>query len=504
MIATLLLLFLATLFAVFVPVGFHFTIEWFLFGISFDVDFIAKTFLLFSSFVWLMSGVYAAFTISKGQRGFWFWFAFSFIGNFGLCFVSDLVGFYLLFSMMSLGAFGLIIYEKTKEAKEAAFVYIKYAIVGEVLLFLAMITLVFESGGTSFEQIANHNSLVVLTLVILSFGIKIGLFFLHSWLPLAHAYAPASASAVLSGVMLKAGVLGWIRFFPFGGISDELAGYSLIVLGLMAIYGGLYGLTQNKLKSLLAYSSISQMGYIVVLFGLVLLDTQKSELLLYAVLSFSAHHALNKSALFLLSAEIKKHGLDLKKMLFFSFFALSLIGLPFTSGAIAKEILKSGVDSTILLSLLSVGAVVTALLLLKFLSLSAEIQKNDSSPVYLLPVLGLFVASLSLPWILEFEGEFRWMQLLPFFIALGIALFVRQLKITIPSMPQGDMLALLSTPSFKLKNTQQRKREYKRRVFQSFESFTLNVERTISQERYIFVFLLAYLVFLAILRIFLY
>jgi formate hydrogenlyase subunit 3/multisubunit Na+/H+ antiporter MnhD subunit len=503
MIATLFLLFFAALFSIFIPIGFLFHVEWFLFGVSFHVDFVAKLFLLFTSFVWLMSGIYATFTISKEQKAFWFWFAFTFLGNFGLCFVSDILGFYLLFSMMSLGAFGLIIHEKTKEAKEAAFVYIKYAIIGEVLLFIAMISLVFECGGTAFEQITCYNSLFILILVILSFGIKIGLFFLHSWLPLAHSFAPASASAVLSGVMLKAGVLGWIRFFPSHESGYEVVGYSLIALGILAIYGGLYGLTQNKLKSLLAYSSISQMGYIVVLFGLLLLDTQKSELLLYAILTFSAHHALNKSALFLLSAEINRYGLDLKKIALFSFFALSLIGLPFTSGAIAKEILKSGVDSMLLIALLSVGAVVTALLMLRFLSLSRDIKKITSPIAPLSPVLGLFLASLMLPWILEFSAEFSWMQMLPFFIALAISLLVKKQKLTIPLLPQGDMLTLIGSPTFamKEKEIEQKRGEVLSQVLASvFDS----LERVLRQERYIFFFLLGFIVSLSVLRLFIY
>ena len=503
MIATLLLLWSAMLFALFIPIDFLLSVDWFLFGISFHVDFVAKVFLLFTSFVWLMSGIYAVFTIQKEQRAFWFWFSFTFLGNFGLCFVSDVLGFYFFFSVMSFGAFGLIIHEKTKEAKEAAFVYIKYAVVGEILLFVAIISLVSQCGSTHFEHISCSDSLLTLTLVLLAFGIKIGVFFLHSWLPLAHASAPASASAVLSGVMLKAGILGWIRFIPFGASSNEIAGYTLIVLGVLAIYGGLYGLTQNKLKSLLAYSSISQMGYLVVLFGLVLLDTQKSELILYAILSFSAHHAFNKSALFLLSAEINKYGLDLKKIVLFSFFALSLIGLPFTSGAIAKEILKSGVDSSILLTILSVGAVVTALLMLKFLSLSMEIQKNSSPLSPLLPVFGLFFGSLSLPWIFESVGGFSWMQVLPFIIAVGFFIFLKKQKIKIPSMPQGDMLALFSFAPRELK----RAREIQKQggdLSQVVEAVFGSLERVISQEKYIFLFLLAYLLFLSVLRIFLY
>ncbi|MBE0514517.1 proton-conducting transporter membrane subunit [Sulfurimonas sp.] len=491
------------LFSLFVPIGSLFNIDWFLFGISFHVDLIAKVFLLFTSFVWLMSALYAVHTISKRERSFWFWFFITFLGNFGLCFVSDVLGFYLFFSLMSFGAFGLIIHEKTKEAKEAAFVYIKYVIVGEVLLFIAIVSLVSQCGGTQFEQITCSDSLATLILVLLAFGIKIGVFFLHSWLPLAHASAPASASAVLSGVMLKAGVLGWIRFMPFGVASSEIAGYSLIVLGVLAIYGGLYGLTQNKLKSLLAYSSISQMGYVVVLFGLVLLDTQKSELLLYAILSFSAHHALNKSALFLLSSEINKYGLDLRKVLLFAFFALSLIGLPFTSGAIAKEMLKSGVDSSVLLALLSLGAVVTALLMLKFLSLSREIQKVSSPLSPLLPIFGLFLGSLALPWILESAGGFRWMQVLPFFMALGIYIFLKKQKIEIPLMPQGDMLALFYLPRQELKksrNIQKQRWDFSRALEAVFRS----IEAALSQEKYVFLFLLGYLLFLSVLRFFLY
>ncbi|MFP4333271.1 MAG: complex I subunit 5 family protein [Campylobacterales bacterium] len=391
--APILAVFCGLVFSVFVDIGFTYYVDWFMFGLSFRVDTISKVFLIFTSLVWFVGAIYSYISIDEHRGRYWFWFVLTFVGNYGLILSYDAIGFYMFFSMMSLASFGLIVHKLSLEAKNAAFVYIKYAVVGELMLFVATLIASRHYGGFSFELYTATMHPIALWLFIVGFGIKVGVLFLHFWLPLAHGNAPAAASAILSGVMLKAGVLGMMRFLPFGIEMNVLAGVTLVMLGVMGIYFGLYGLKEEKIKVVLAYSSISQMGYIVTLFGIGFLYPSWWDLLVVAIVFFSLHHAINKSALFILSGEILQNGLNVFYILLGAVFALSLVGVVFSSGEIAKEMIARATPQTIpfIGSMLSFGSVVTALLMIKAYFLSRKISKNksfDKRSIYLLLPLG--------------------------------------------------------------------------------------------------------------------
>ncbi|MDP3120493.1 MAG: proton-conducting transporter membrane subunit [Sulfuricurvum sp.] len=388
---------LGFLFSLFVDIGTAFRVEWFLFGLDFKIDFITKSFAFFSSFVWLMSAIYSHFTIRTQIKRYWFWFILTFAGNYGLIISHDILGFYLFFSLMSLAAFGLVIHTQTQGEKEAAFLYIKYAILGEVALFIAIIISVSHYGGFTFELFKTSMPPLALGLFIFGFGIKGGLFLLHFWLPPAHANAPAAASATLSGVMLKAGILGLIRVLPFGDTVENLGGIALCSLGVAGIYFGLFGLLKSKLKEILAYSSISQMGYLFILLGYGLLEPTLWETLLGVVIFFSIHHAINKSSLFFLAGEVMHCGLTKHFILLGSLFALSLVGVAFSSGGMAKEMLLASLKSAPLITLLlSPSIFVTALLMLKLAwiakEIPAQIPKSNFALYILYPMALLSLA----------------------------------------------------------------------------------------------------------------
>lgn len=367
-------------FALFVEIGSTFEITWFLFGLHFYVDFTAKIFLIFTTFVWLISALSSYENIKSNIKRYWFWFALAFIGNYGLILSYDALTFYLFFSLMSLASFGLVIHLQTPEANHAAFVYIKYAIFGEIILFVAIVLATSHYGGFGFELFVGAMKPLTFLLFLIGFGIKAGVLSLHFWLPLAHGNAPAPASALLSGVMLKAGVLGLIRYLPFAQESDVFAGAILCTLGVAGVYGGLYGVFKNKIKVVLAYSSISQMGYLITLLGVGLLYPRIWEsAILPAILFFSLHHAINKSALFLLSGEVMKNGLHTHSIILGTIFALSLIGVNFTSGALAKEMLYFSLEkSPLLVAILTPSMIVTALLIFRVYWLSKNIPKKET------------------------------------------------------------------------------------------------------------------------------
>jgi formate hydrogenlyase subunit 3/multisubunit Na+/H+ antiporter MnhD subunit len=142
------------------------------------------------------------------------------------------------------------------------------AIAGEVFLLLGLLLGAAAAGGVDIAAIraalgTSGTGPVAIALLVAGFGIKAGLVPLHVWLPLAHPAAPVPASAVLSGAIVKAGLFGLILFLPDGAYGALLMG-----LGLTGAFGAaLWGLTQPNPKAVLAYSTVSQMGLMVMFVG---------------------------------------------------------------------------------------------------------------------------------------------------------------------------------------------------------------------------------------------
>ncbi|MGM0519552.1 MAG: complex I subunit 5 family protein [Campylobacterota bacterium] len=464
--------------------------DWFLFGLDFKVDFIAKQFLIFTSFIWTVCAVYAFRTIKENRKSYFFWFTLTFIGNFFLCFSFDVISFYILFSLMSLSSFALILHNRTDEAKNAAFVYIKYAIFGEILIFVAIVGLVYKFSSFHFLNFTNTEFSFMHLLVLIGFGIKVGMFLLNSWLPLAHSNSPASASAVLSGVMLKAGVLGWLRFFNNSLDYTQPLPYVLMLLGMLGILIGFYGLFQDKLKAVLAYSSISQMGFVVMIYSLALYDTKNYDAIVLAILFFIIHHAFNKSAIFLLANEIINNGLNRLNLSIFLITSFSLIGLPFTSGALAKGLFKDEVQWSIFLIFLTLGSIITAILMLRFYLLSKKYELKEEYENNSIIILPLIFMSIFLAYILDFKYSFSIWQLLPLVFAILFFTIIVKKEINIKNLPQGDILYLFSSFDFSkirinnIENLEKNEREIK--LVLKIKTLLKKIEKTLNKQKYIF------------------
>jgi formate hydrogenlyase subunit 3/multisubunit Na+/H+ antiporter MnhD subunit len=374
----------------------HMDLPWTLTGIRFGFDEISRAFLFFTALLWLISGVYAHYYMKqdRARSRFFLFYLLAMAGNTGLLLSQDMVSFYLFFALMTFAAYPLIIHEGTPKARYAGKVYIIMAVIGEALLVSAMTFIASNAESAVFRDIAvavssSGNRNLIIILVLAGFGIKAGAVPLHMWLPLAHPVAPTPASAVLSGVMIKAGLLGWIRFLPPGGGSMPECGSVCIAAGLIgAFYGVVTGLTQNDLKTVLAYSSISQMGLMLVILGICLLVPEGSRLGLTALFIYSLHHALNKGALFLgVGAAAATGGIWHRRLVGLGLLlpCLSLAGSPFTSGAVAKASLKA-ISETVhggwagwLEWLLPLTAVGTTALMGRFFLLAVTSRKTEEA-----------------------------------------------------------------------------------------------------------------------------
>lgn len=365
------------------------------FGTSLGVaGHVTRAFLVLTASVWLGSGLFAGTYMAGDPRRvrFWGFFLSAYAGNVGLVLAQDVATFYLFYALMTFAAFGVIVHDESAEARRAGRIYLVMALAGEMLLLAAFLVIVGEHIDLPLSAVpqtvaAAHTRLVV-ALVLAGFGVKAGALGLHVWLPLAHPVAPTPASAVLSGSMISAGLLGWLRFLPLGVVAMHGTGAMCVVAGLAAaFYGAVVGLTQRAPKTILAYSSVSQMGFMTAVLGVGLAAPGAASVAVEAILFFALHHALAKSALFLGTGVAHEAGPGWPRRLVLiglAWPALELAGAPLSSGALAKMSLKSVMAaapwrSIPLGALLSVGAIGSTLLMLRFLT-SVSRHEGGRSP----------------------------------------------------------------------------------------------------------------------------
>jgi Proton-conducting membrane transporter len=230
-----------------------------------------------ASLLWIAAGFYApAFFRERGTGGsFTVCWLFTLIGSLGIFLAADLASFLLFYALVSLPAYGLITYDGTGDARRAGAIYMGFALLGENLLLMGFVLLALNVSDGSLmisdvvAALQNASSRgVILSLLIAGFGMKIALLPMHFWMPLSYTAAPIPATAALSGAAVKAGVIGLIRFLPFDMALSNW-GILLTTVGLCgAFYGFFVGITQSNPKTVLAYSSVSQMGFLAAVLGM--------------------------------------------------------------------------------------------------------------------------------------------------------------------------------------------------------------------------------------------
>src|SRR5262245_40647774 len=273
--------------------------------ITLALDFPGSILLGVAALLWIVAGAYASTymrdTPNRGRfAACWLMTA---AGCLGVFVAADMVSLYLLLALLTLGACGTVMQEETPQAWRSSAVYLGLALAGEALLLLGMVMLAQATPGGSLlirDAAAVLPSLpqrdVILALLVVGLGLKAGLVPLHVWMPLAHAAAPVPASAVLSGAVVKVGLIALGRFLPFEAALPEWR-LALTAAGLFtAFYGVAIGVTQAHPKAVLAYSTVSQMGLIVAVLGMGLSAKETDAPL--AAAYYASHHVLVKGTLF--------------------------------------------------------------------------------------------------------------------------------------------------------------------------------------------------------------
>ena len=173
------------------------SIPWILLEMRLAVDPTGRLFLLFTSLLWLLSGIYAqSYLASDPRRGrFFFFFLLSMAGNFGLIVSQDAVSFYVFFALMSFASYGLVVHNGDSDALQAGRIYIYLVVIGEILLVTALLLQAWTVDSLLLKDFSNARpKTVIMALVLIGFGIKAGALPVHVWLPLAHPAAPTPAS----------------------------------------------------------------------------------------------------------------------------------------------------------------------------------------------------------------------------------------------------------------------------------------------------------------------
>ncbi len=399
--------------------------------ISLQLDGLSRLFLVMCAGLWLLTGIFAFGYLRNDARSGWFFGVYILVfGTMtGIGCSANLITLYLFFEALTLTSSLLVFYPGTHEASMAGLKYLFYSIGGAFLALTGIFCLsrmneglFFRPGGVALYTgaIGSQSALLVLVfLMLIGVGAKAGMYPLHGWLPSAHPVAPAPASAVLSGLIVKAGVLFAIRIVYYIVGADTLRGtwvqYTWMLLSLVTIFmGSMLAYLEPVLKKRLAYSTVSQVSYI--LFGLSLLTPAG----MLGALLHMLYHAVAKCGLFLAAgAFITQTGrtrlADFEGIgqampvttACFAAFGLTLVGIPPFSGFVSKWYLAAGAVGADIGAFRLLGPAVllaSALLTAGYLFppvvhgffAPARPRTKEASAVMTLPLVVLAVLSLAL------------------------------------------------------------------------------------------------------------
>lgn len=353
------------------------------FKINFFVDNLAAFFILIISIVAAASSIYAI-EYAKEYFGKYNIGVLGFLYNifilslFLVVSAGNILWFLIVWELMSVSSYFLVIYEYDKEEnQQAGFLYFIMTHIGAALISLAFLLLYKYSGSLNFTDLNNIGAVLpgaakdaVFLLAFLGFGSKAGIVPLHIWLPAAHPAAPSHISSLMSGVMLKIAIYGLIRvIFSFLGASVLWWGILIIsIAAISAILGVLYALAEQDIKRLLAFSSVENIGIILIGIGgaMIFSAAGLKSLAAIALIGGMLHafnHALFKSLLFLGAGSIIKnsHTRNMERLgglaklmpytaLFFLIGAVSISALPLFNGFVSEWLVFQSLFASVSLS----------------------------------------------------------------------------------------------------------------------------------------------------------
>jgi hydrogenase-4 component B len=355
------------------------------------------------------------------------------LGNLGLVLLlANGLHFLIAWEIFTVAAYFLITLDRQRrEVRTAGWLYLAASHVAMLCLFAFFACLAARTGSWELGPMKNHPELAPLFwLALVGFGLKAGIFPLHIWLPSAHANAPSHVSAILSGVTIKLGIYGLVRFTGWLPTPDA-AGWVVAMLGVIsAVLGVVFALGQHDLKRLLAYHSVENIGIILIGLGFAMIAAANGnsvwgQLALAGALLHVWNHGLFKALLFLGAGSVL-HATGTREMSrlgglwrampwtasLFSLGALAIAGLPPLNGFVSEWLVYLGLfDAVSTHSTVSYAAILAAILLAMTgaLALACFVK-----------VCGIVFLGLPRSKVAEHVHECGWQMRLPM-LALGAA-----------------------------------------------------------------------------------
>lgn len=441
-------------------------------GSSLSLDATSKIFFLLSAVVWALAGIYSRyyFDDKNSSQYFYLFYLLCMTGNLGLNLAQDVLVFLTGFSLMGFSAYGLIAGQGNKNILRAGRTYIVLLVFGELLLFEAILMAAQIANSTSIIDIRHaliasdsHNTIMLL--LLLGLGIKVAVIGLHVWLPVSMSVVSPPVAAVISAIIMQAGLFGIIQLIPLGEITLPVTGQALIAIGLITgVYAVISGLFQQRTRTLLGYTAMIHMGLIFCVLGLGFIVPDVWPVLLPAIGGYVLSYGLGIAAL-LFGLGIIEKGNHRWIWLGMLLPALAMTNAPVSGGFLSIALIQQQIvmapapwNSYMPVAVMTVN-LASAFLMARLLYLIRPMSYEKTITIrpgllwtWLVNLVGMVVLSwwvmfTEQPFSLQLAGE----SLLPAVLSLIAALLVITMHkaIKLPDIPQGDFLLWLECNSAK-------------------------------------------------------
>lgn len=337
-------------------------------GLNFTIDGFRYIYGTVATFMWLGTTMFSVeyFKSYRNRNRYYLFMLITLGSTLGVLFSVDLITTFIMFEVMSFASYVMVIHDEKEKSIKAADTYIAVSLIGGMVMLIGIMLVSHHLGTTNFAEISQmmkdftgdiKSIYIAAILMMVGFGSKAGMFPIHIWLPNAHPSAPAPASALLSGILTKTGIFGAAVISTNLFLYDSIWGMGILIFGIITMFiGAFFALFSIDIKRTLAYSSVSQIGFILVGLAMAGILGTHNVLAIRGALLHMVNHSLIKLVLFMVAGVVymNLHELDLntirgfgkkKPMLMFIFImgALSLIGMPFWSGFISKTLLHESI-----------------------------------------------------------------------------------------------------------------------------------------------------------------
>ena len=330
-------------------------------GVHLKLDMFRYIFVSLTVVIWLLTTLYSTqYLINyKNRNRYYLFFMLTLASTIGIFISENFLNLFTFFEIMSFTSYGLVISDEDDYSHDAGNTYIIMAVTGGLILLMGLFllynytqTLDISDLTVAVSGLGDIKYLIV-ALIIIGFGVKAGMVPLHIWLPKAYPAAPAPATVVLSAVLAKTGIFGIILTIEVIMSGDFIISTIILVIGFVnMLFGGLLAMMQRNIKRILAYSSMSQIGYILVGIGLIGILKEHRTIAIYGTLFHVINHGVFKALLFMGTGTIylvlnelsinKIGGFGILKPVLKTIFfigLLSIVGMPGFSGFTSKTML---------------------------------------------------------------------------------------------------------------------------------------------------------------------